>query len=80
MDTRKVDHGTVTYLERIKFLQSNLLVAHSVWVNDNEVIVLLTSLCSSLHIYDLMGGLEILQILRTCFRERMYNAAVFASL
>lgn len=37
VDTRKVDHGTVTYLEMIKFLQSNLLAAHSVWVNDNEI-------------------------------------------
>lgn len=37
VDTRKVDHGTVTYLEMIKFLQSNLLAAHSVWVNDSEI-------------------------------------------
>ncbi|XP_056686824.1 uncharacterized protein [Spinacia oleracea] len=37
VDTRKVDHGTVTYLEKIDFLQSNLLAAHSVWVNDNEI-------------------------------------------
>lgn len=33
-----VEHGTVTYLEKIKLLQDNLLAAHSVWVNDNEVI------------------------------------------
>ncbi|XP_073035885.1 uncharacterized protein [Primulina eburnea] len=32
-----VEHGTVTYLEKIKLLQNNLLAAHSVWVNDNEV-------------------------------------------
>lgn len=44
MDTRKVDHGTVTFLEKINFLQSNLLAAHSVWVNDAEVIVPMTSL------------------------------------
>ncbi|KAL2903810.1 5'-deoxyadenosine deaminase [Bienertia sinuspersici] len=37
IDTRKVDHGTVTFLEKIKFLQSNLLAAHSVWVNDDEI-------------------------------------------
>uniref|UniRef100_A0A7C8ZFH1 Atrazine chlorohydrolase n=1 Tax=Opuntia streptacantha TaxID=393608 RepID=A0A7C8ZFH1_OPUST len=37
VDSRKVDHGTVSHLEKIKFLQSNLLAAHSVWVNDNEI-------------------------------------------
>ncbi|XP_021723049.1 uncharacterized protein LOC110690507 isoform X2 [Chenopodium quinoa] len=37
VDTRKVDHGTVTHLKKIDFLQSNLLAAHSVWVNDNEI-------------------------------------------
>ncbi|KAG2706525.1 hypothetical protein I3760_05G107500 [Carya illinoinensis] len=36
MDTRKVDHGTVTYLEKIGFLQNNLLSAHTVWVNSTE--------------------------------------------
>ncbi|CAO2829781.1 unnamed protein product [Amaranthus hypochondriacus] len=37
VDTRKVDHGTVTFLDKIEFLQSNLLAAHSVWVNDDEI-------------------------------------------
>ncbi|KAI3780110.1 hypothetical protein L2E82_10015 [Cichorium intybus] len=37
MQTREVDHGTVTYLEKIKFLTSNLLAAHSVWVNEKEI-------------------------------------------
>uniref|UniRef100_A0A5B7BFY9 Amidohydrolase-related domain-containing protein n=2 Tax=Davidia involucrata TaxID=16924 RepID=A0A5B7BFY9_DAVIN len=37
MDTREVDHGTITYLEKIKFLQSNLLAAHTVWVNETEI-------------------------------------------
>ncbi|KAK3033384.1 hypothetical protein RJ639_034434, partial [Escallonia herrerae] len=37
MDSREVDHGTVTYLEKIKLLQSNLLAAHTVWVNKNEI-------------------------------------------
>lgn len=37
MDTRKVDHGTVTYLEKIEFLQNNLLSAHTVWVNSTEI-------------------------------------------
>ena len=37
-DTRKVDHGTVTYLEKMGLLNSNLLAAHAVWVNDSEVI------------------------------------------
>uniref|UniRef100_A0A7N0TNF7 Amidohydrolase-related domain-containing protein n=1 Tax=Kalanchoe fedtschenkoi TaxID=63787 RepID=A0A7N0TNF7_KALFE len=36
-DTREVDHGTVTYLEKIGFLQKNLLAAHTVWVNDAEI-------------------------------------------
>ena len=36
MDAREVDYGTVTYLEKIK-LQSNLLAAQTVWVNENEV-------------------------------------------
>ncbi|KAI3920312.1 hypothetical protein MKW92_006282 [Papaver armeniacum] len=35
--TREVDHGTVTYLEKIELLQPNLLAAHSVWVNDTEI-------------------------------------------
>ncbi|XVE66055.1 hypothetical protein DITRI_Ditri08aG0050800 [Diplodiscus trichospermus] len=37
MDTRKVDHGTVTFLDKIDFLQNNLLAAHTVWVNDTEI-------------------------------------------
>ncbi|KAK3035848.1 hypothetical protein RJ639_032985 [Escallonia herrerae] len=37
MDSREVDHGTVTYLEKIKLLQSNLLAAHTVWVNEDEI-------------------------------------------
>lgn len=37
MHTREVDHGTVTYLEKINFLRSNLLAAHTVWVNANEI-------------------------------------------
>ncbi|CAA6659986.1 unnamed protein product [Spirodela intermedia] len=37
MRTTDVDHGTVTYLEKIGFLQSNLLAAHSVWVSDTEI-------------------------------------------
>lgn len=32
-----VDHGTVTYLKKIKLLQNNLLAAHTVWVNGDEV-------------------------------------------
>ncbi|GAV90966.1 Amidohydro_1 domain-containing protein [Cephalotus follicularis] len=40
MDSRKVDHGTVTYLEKIELLQNNLLAAHSVWVNDFEIGIL----------------------------------------
>ncbi|KAJ0988784.1 hypothetical protein J5N97_007140 [Dioscorea zingiberensis] len=35
--TRKVEHGTVTYLEKIGFLRENLLAAHSVWLNDAEI-------------------------------------------
>ncbi|KAJ8634111.1 hypothetical protein MRB53_027447 [Persea americana] len=37
VNTREVDHGTVTYLEKIGLLQNNLLAAHSVWVNDSEI-------------------------------------------
>ncbi|PKA64641.1 guanine deaminase [Apostasia shenzhenica] len=37
MDTRKVDHGTVSYLDKLGLLRSNLLAAHSVWVNDDEI-------------------------------------------
>ncbi|CAM8956584.1 unnamed protein product [Rhodiola kirilowii] len=36
-DTREVEHGTVTYLEKIEFLQKNLLAAHTVWVSDAEM-------------------------------------------
>ncbi|KAH0991966.1 hypothetical protein GBA52_003449 [Prunus armeniaca] len=36
-ETRKVDHGTVTHLEKIQFLQDNLLAAHTVWVNPAEI-------------------------------------------
>ncbi|XP_031272698.1 uncharacterized protein LOC116131188 [Pistacia vera] len=37
MDTREVVHGTVTYLDKIGFLQNNLLSAHTVWVNSTEI-------------------------------------------
>ncbi|PIA50988.1 hypothetical protein AQUCO_01100065v1 [Aquilegia coerulea] len=37
VNTREVAHGTVTYLEKIKVLEGNLLAAHSVWVSDNEI-------------------------------------------
>ena len=37
MRMKKIDHGTVTYLEKIDFLRSNLLAAHSVWLNESEV-------------------------------------------
>ncbi|GKU96198.1 hypothetical protein SLEP1_g9463 [Rubroshorea leprosula] len=37
METRKVDHGTVTFLNKIDFLQDNLLAAHTVWVNNTEI-------------------------------------------
>ncbi|KAK7310343.1 hypothetical protein RJT34_07803 [Clitoria ternatea] len=40
MDVHEVDHGTVTYLERIDFLQNNLLAAHSVWIDNNEISLL----------------------------------------
>ncbi|KAM7258694.1 hypothetical protein ACFE04_014435 [Oxalis oulophora] len=37
MNSRKVDHGTVTYLDKIDFLDSNLLAAHTVWVDESEI-------------------------------------------
>ncbi|XP_076885629.1 uncharacterized protein LOC143535193 [Bidens hawaiensis] len=37
MQTRDIDHGTVTYLEKVGFLSSNLLSAHTVWVNETEI-------------------------------------------
>ncbi|XVF89337.1 hypothetical protein PTKIN_Ptkin19aG0122200 [Pterospermum kingtungense] len=37
METRKVDHGTVTLLDKIDFLQNNLLAAHTVWVHETEI-------------------------------------------
>ncbi|KAG4908742.1 hypothetical protein JHK82_057393 [Glycine max] len=40
MDVHKIDHGTVTYLDKINFLQNNLLAAHSVWIDDNEISLL----------------------------------------
>ncbi|XP_061364181.1 uncharacterized protein LOC133307651 isoform X2 [Gastrolobium bilobum] len=40
MDIHKINHGTVTYLEKIDFLQNNLLAAHSVWVDNNEISLL----------------------------------------
>ncbi|KAJ1382431.1 Metal-dependent hydrolase, composite domain superfamily [Sesbania bispinosa] len=40
MDVHKINHGTVTYLEKIDFLQNNLLAAHSVWVDNNEISLL----------------------------------------
>eukprot|EP00250_Pteridium_aquilinum_P010451 c19398_g1_i1 orf=295-1692(-) len=36
-ETRNIEHGTVTYLNKIGLLGHNLLAAHSVWVNPNEV-------------------------------------------
>ncbi|CAL1355095.1 unnamed protein product [Linum trigynum] len=35
--TRSVERGTVTFLDRIEFLRSNLLAAHTVWVDDTEI-------------------------------------------
>ncbi|KAG8365842.1 hypothetical protein BUALT_Bualt17G0013900 [Buddleja alternifolia] len=43
VERQGVDHGTVTYLDKIKLLQNNLLAAHTVWVNDAEVGLLLKS-------------------------------------
>ncbi|KAL2323801.1 hypothetical protein Fmac_022859 [Flemingia macrophylla] len=40
MDAHKVDHGTVTYLAKIDFLRNNLLAAHSVWIDNNEISLL----------------------------------------
>lgn len=40
VETRKFDHGTVTYLQKIKLLDENLLAAHSVWVDQDEVTLL----------------------------------------
>ncbi|KAK7390696.1 hypothetical protein VNO78_18704 [Psophocarpus tetragonolobus] len=40
MDVHKIDHGTVTYLDKIHFLQNNLLAAHSVWIDNNEISLL----------------------------------------
>ncbi|EYU37407.1 hypothetical protein ABFS82_11G075800 [Erythranthe guttata] len=37
VERQGVDHGTVTYLDKIELLQSNLLAAHSVWVNEDEI-------------------------------------------
>lgn len=37
VQTKGISHGTVTYLEKIDFLRSNLLAAHSVWLNEPEV-------------------------------------------
>ena len=37
MRTKGIDHGTMTYLEEIDFLRSNLLAAHSVLLNEPEV-------------------------------------------
>ncbi|KAG0456238.1 hypothetical protein HPP92_024026 [Vanilla planifolia] len=38
--TRQILHGTVSYLEKIGLLQDNLLAAHSVWLNDDEIALL----------------------------------------
>lgn len=35
--TRGVDHGTVTHLNDLQFLDNNLLAAHTVWVNHDEI-------------------------------------------
>lgn len=40
IDAHKVDHGTVTYLDKIHFLRNNLLAAHSVWIDNNEIYLL----------------------------------------
>ncbi|KAL2950607.1 hypothetical protein AAZX31_20G234000 [Glycine max] len=54
MDVHKIDHGTVTYLDKINFLQNNLLAAHSVWIDNNEgskclTVLLLQCECLDLH-------------------------------
>ncbi|TVU50345.1 hypothetical protein EJB05_01714 [Eragrostis curvula] len=43
--TKGIDHGTVTYLEKIDFLRSNLLAAHSVWLNEPENVSGLSFCC-----------------------------------
>ncbi|KAL5699426.1 hypothetical protein ACHQM5_030333 [Ranunculus cassubicifolius] len=35
--TYGVDHGTVTYLEKLKLLDRNFLAASSVWISDSEI-------------------------------------------
>ncbi|KAH6770347.1 ATP synthase D chain [Perilla frutescens var. hirtella] len=37
VERKGVGHGTVTYLDKIKLLQLNLLAAHTVWVNEHEL-------------------------------------------
>ncbi|KAM6562621.1 hypothetical protein CsatB_022619 [Cannabis sativa] len=37
VEKRKANHGTVSYLEKIGLLQNNLLAAHTVWVNNEEI-------------------------------------------
>ncbi|BBN00568.1 5-methylthioadenosine/S-adenosylhomocysteine deaminase [Marchantia polymorpha subsp. ruderalis] len=37
MESRGVEHGTVSYLNKIGLLDHNLLAAHSVWVDASEV-------------------------------------------
>lgn len=46
MMERRGVQGTVTYLEKVKLLQSNLLAAHTVWVNDEEVFFLSILMCT----------------------------------
>lgn len=36
-DTREIEHGTVTFLNKVGLLRSNLLAAHSVWLNEAEI-------------------------------------------
>ena len=47
----KVEHGTVTHLEKINFLQNNLLSAHTVWVDDTEVNCSANSLLDAMEIH-----------------------------
>lgn len=80
-DTRKVDYGTVAYLEKIDLLNGNLLAAHTVWVNDTEVIIVADSMLHSIETKSLCMIFSAFTIISTRisskFAKEIVNSCTF---
>lgn len=76
MNTRDVDHGTVTYLDKIGFLQDNLLSAHTVWVNNTEVNFFLV--VSVVHFENIFSYVQLFHQC-SCFNTKIKNKIILST-